>query len=94
MNQSGKKFQLYRAVGESTAVEPVGDVETTDSNGKIRFTELPAGNNAGGLYTYYVVEQEQDPDDGFTWQTNATIRINGQNTPAVKIGSFTETSSR
>ena len=85
-NQSGKTFKLYRVADGQTAAEYVAEA-TTGSNGKLRYSDLISVNGSGKTYTYYVVEQ--GTETGFTWITDSSIRIDGQNTPALKVGSFT-----
>ncbi len=86
LKQSGKTFKLYRVAEGSNAAEEVAEA-TTDSNGKITYSNLVSVNSSNKIYKYYVVEQETE--EGYEWITDSEITIGGKRTPALEIGSFT-----
>ena len=82
-----KTFRLYYTLPGSDEAVYVKQA-TTNSSGKLTFSGLPAATD-GQIRTYYVVET--NVASGYQWQTDSTIKVDGTDTPALKIGSFTET---
>ena len=71
VKEAGKRFKLYR-VAEGSPAEEVAEV-STDSNGKAVYENLISADSEGNIYTYYVVEQNQD--EGYRWETDSNIVI-------------------
>ena len=93
--EGGKKFDLYRVAAGATEAEKVASGETATSGadkGKVTFTGLESvtSDTPGKVYTYYIIET--NPDSVHKWITDSTISVNGTDTPAVRVGSFTKDS--
>ena len=85
---SGIEFALYRAPEGSTVVSTAeGEywTGTTDAEGQMIIKGLASASGSTS-YVYYLVETNLDDD--FSWATDAVIKVDGVDTPAVNLGTF------
>ena len=87
--QSGRTFALYYVEAGSNEAVFVKNA-TSNSKGIATFEGLPSASN-GKVRTYYVIET--NPETNFNWDTDSTINVNGESKKALKIGSFTDSST-